>query len=467
MPKGGEATEAVETRRGKGLCGGYRTKPTSGIQVSLFGATRHKKMHNEENKEEVSLEAVLQADNLTAAWRAVKANRGAAGVDGMDVSQTQAHLKEHWAAIAQKLLAGEYRPAAVRAVEIPKPQGGVRVLGIPNVQDRLIQQAIHQKGAPLWEAEFSEHSYGFRPNRSAHDAIRAANGFIKAGKTWVVDIDLKSFFDEVNHDRLMRLVGQKIRDKRLLRLIGDYLRAPMQQPDGQRQKRQKGTPKGGPLSPLLANIYLDELDKELEKCDLSFVRYADDVAIFASSPRSAERILASVVAWIEKHLKVPVNREKSGSGPTDESALLGFRLYSDGRIGVGPKSIRKLKERVLEVWDARQSLTSKQLREQWRQYILGWWNYFKIADWWREVEDLSGWIRRHMRKCFWLRWKTPLGRINALKRLGVKGLSLGIGYTGFGAWAVAHYHAMHQALNNATLNRFGFVIPWDFAEARP
>jgi RNA-directed DNA polymerase len=217
-------------------------------------------MHNEENMEAVTLEAVLQADNLAAAWKAVEANRGAAGVDGMGIQQTQVHWEKHGNTVVQKLLAGEYRPAAVRAVEIPKPQGGVRVLGIPAVQDRVIQQAIHQKLSPLWEAEFSEHSYGFRPNRSAHDAIRAANGFVKAGKTWVVDIDLKSYFDEVNHDRLMRLVGQKIRDKRLLRVIGNYLRAPMQQPDGRRQKRQKGTPQGGPLLPLLANIHLDELD---------------------------------------------------------------------------------------------------------------------------------------------------------------------------------------------------------------
>ena len=424
-------------------------------------------MHNGENREAVSIEAMLQSDNLTAAWRAVKANRGAAGVDGMGVEQTQARLKEHRGPVAQKLRAGEYRPAAVRAVEIPEPQGGVRTLGIPNVQDRLIQQAIHQQLSPLWEAEFSEHSYGFRPDRSAPDAIRAAQGFVKAGKTWVVDIDLKSFFDEVNHDRLMRLVGQKVRDKRLLRLIGNYLRAPMQTPDGRRQKRQKGTPQGGPLSPLLANIYLDELDKELEKRGVSFVRYADDVAIFVSSERSAERILASVVAWIEKHLKVPVNRDKSGSGPTDESALLGFRLYSDGRVGVGPKAIGRLKTKVRELWNAQQSLTSIQLRKQWREYVCGWWNYFQIADWRREVEDLSGWIRRHMRKCFWVRWKTPLGRINALKRLGVQGRSLGLGYTGLGAWAMARHWVMHQALKTSTLNRYGFVVPWDFAEASP
>lgn len=422
-------------------------------------------MHNEENTETVTVESLLHKENLREAWRAVETNRGAAGVDGMDIEHTQEHLRKHWGSIAGKLLEGEYRPAAVRAVEIPKPHGGVRTLGIPNVQDRLIQQAIHQKLSPLWEAEFSEHSYGFRPNRSAHDAIRVAQRYIQDGKRWVVDIDLKSFFDEVNHDRLMRLIGQKVRDKRLLRLIGNYLRAPMQTPDESRSKRRKGTPQGGPLSPLLANIYLDELDKELETRGLSFVRYADDVAIFCSSERSAARILESVINWIEKHLKVPVNREKSGSGPTDESSLLGFRLYADGRIGVSPKAIMKLKSKVRALWESRQNLKSIQLRDQWRRYITGWWNYFKLADRQWEVKGLSGWIRRHMRKCFWLRWSTPRGRINALKRLGVKGHALGIGYTGLGAWRVASTWAMQRALSNATLKRYGFIIPWDFAEA--
>ncbi len=422
-------------------------------------------MHNGENTEAVTMESVLCKENLKAAWRTVETNRGSAGVDGMNVKCTQEHLRKHWKSAAEKLVAGEYRPAAIRAVEIPKPQGGVRTLGIPNVQDRLIQQAIHQKLSPLWETEFSEHSYGFRPDRSAHDAIRAARRYIQDGKRWVVDLDLKSFFDEVNHDRLMRLIGRKVRDKRLLRLIGNYLRASMQAPDGGRQKRRKGTPQGGPLSPLLANIYLDELDKELETRGLSFVRYADDVAIFCSSARSADRVLESVINWIEKHLKVPVNREKSGSGPTDESSLLGFRLYTDGSIGVSPKAIKKLKTRVRELWEARQSLRSVQLRDQWRRYINGWWNYFKLADRQWEVKDLSGWIRRHMRKCFWLRWSTPQGRINALKRLGIKGRPLGIGYTGLGAWRVASTWAMQRALSNATLKRYGFIMPWDFAEA--
>lgn len=424
-------------------------------------------MHNEETTETGTLEAILSRDNLGAAWRAVKANQGAAGIDGMDIERTQAHLKTHWETIEQKLRKGQYDPAAVRAVDIPKPQGGTRTLGIPNVQDRLIQQAIHQQLAPLWEAEFSEHSYGFRANRNAHDAVRAAQGFIRAGKTWVVDIDLKSFFDEVNHDILMRRIGEKVRDKVLLRLIGDYLRAPMQAPDGRKTKRNKGTPQGGPLSPLLANIYLDPLDKELEKRGLSFVRYADDIAIFAASERSAARILESVVRWIEKHLKVPVNREKSKSGPTDESGLLGFRLYANGHLGVNPKAVAKMKDRVRELWNARQNLTSEELRDQWNRYITGWWNYFKLADWQREVTDHSGWIRRHIRKCFWIRWKTPRGRIHALRRLGVKGRALGIGYTGLGAWAVARLWVMHQALKLSTLNRYGFILPWDFAEAQP
>jgi group II intron reverse transcriptase/maturase len=424
-------------------------------------------MHNGENTDAVTMESVLQRENLKAAWQAVETNRGAAGVDGMNIEETKDHLRRYWEGIAVKLTGGDYRPAAVRAVVIPKPHGGTRTLGIPNVQDRLIQQAVHQKLSPLWEAEFSEHSYGFRPGRSAHDAVRAAQAYVQAGKRWVVDIDLKSFFDEVNHDRLMRLVGLKVRDKRLLRLIGNYLRSPMRLADGSQQVRRKGTPQGGPLSPLLANIYLDELDKELEARGLSFVRYADDVAIFTFSERAAARVLESVISWIEKHLKVPVNREKSGIGPTDNSTLLGFRLYEDGRIGISPKAVGKLKARVRELWEARQSLTSVELRDQWRRYIMGWWNYFKLADWRREVNNLSGWIRRHMRKCFWLRWKTPRGRINALKRLGVKGRALGIGYTGLGAWRVASTWSMQQALSNATLKSYGFIIPWTSAGAYP
>jgi RNA-directed DNA polymerase len=423
-------------------------------------------MRNEGDTETATLEAVLSKENMREAWLAVKANGGAPGVDGRDIGATAEHLREHWEDIEAKLLRGEYQPGAVRAVGIPKASGGTRRLGIPNVQDRVVQQAIHRILSPLWEAEFSAHSHGFRPGRSAHDAIREAQGYVREGKTWVVDIDLKGFFDEVNHDILMRRVALKVGDKRLLRLIGEYLRSPMQLPDRSKEKRLKGTPQGGPLSPLLANIYLDPLDKELEGRGLAFVRYADDIAIYASSERAATRILESVTEWIEKHLKVPVNRDKSGSGPTDESALLGFRLGRDGGVSVAPKAVQKLKDEVRRLWDARQNRTSVELRDQWVAFIRGWWEYFRLADSGYEVHDLSGWIRRHMRKCFWLRWKTPKGRINALRRLGVNDRALGIAYTGLGAWAVAQSRPLHHALSNATLRRYGFIIPWDLAGAR-
>lgn len=410
-----------------------------------------------------TLEDVLAAENLNAAWARVKANAGAAGVDGRTVEQTAGLIEAHKDKLLTLLLTGEYRPEAVKAVDIPKANGGVRRLGIPTVLDRWIQQAIHQKLGPLWEAEFSEHSYGFRPNRSAHDAVRAAQAHVRAGKSYVVDIDLKAFFDHVNHDRLMHLVGRNVRDKRVLRLIGEMLRAPMRLSNGQEQARREGTPQGGPLSPLLANIYLHPLDLELEKRGLSFVRYADDIAIFCSSARSAERVLASVTKWIETELKLPVNREKSGSGPSDGSALLGFRLETDGTIRLAPKSVEKLKARVRELWDARQSLTSEELRDQWRSYIDGWWSYCRLTERRWDVTDLSGWIRRHMRKCFWLRWHHPRGRLNALKRLGLRGEILGMAYSAKGAWAIARHWVMQRALRNKTLERHGFTLPWETA----
>jgi len=237
----------------------------------------------------------------------------------------------------------------------------------------------------------------------------------------------------------------------------------MQKADGSQQKREAGTPQGGPLSPLLANIYLDPLDQELEKRGVAFTRYADDIAIYASSPRAAERILESVVKWLKKELGLEINPEKSGSGPIGGSSLLGFRLYEDGRTGVSPKAVKQMKVKVRELWEARQNKTSQELREQWQSYIRGWWNYFQLADWRREVSDLSGWIRRHMRKCFWQRWHHPRGRINALKRLGIKGKILGMAYSGLGAWAIARHLVMQTALKNKTLKRYGFIIPWDFA----
>jgi len=412
---------------------------------------------------EVTLEAVLSRGNLVRAWKAVKRNGGAAGVDRKTIDATWSHLKQHWAGIREKLLAGTYRPAAVLAQEIPKASGGSRLLGIPTVQDRLIQQALHQVLLGAFDGGMSEHSYGFRPGRSAHDAVRAARGYVAQGKVWVVDIDLKSFFDQVNHDRLMHFLRARLTDKRVLGLIARYLRAPMRWSDGREERRERGTPQGGPLSPLLANIYLDPLDKELERRGIAFVRYADDVALFVGSERAAQRVLEGVTAWLRKELGLEVNRDKSGAGPSDRSALLGFRLHADGEVSVAPKALERMKARVRALWDARHPVTREQLRRTWQDYIRGWWNYFCHATRHTEVERLSGWIRRHVRKYFWLRWHNRRGRFNALRRLGVRGRRLQVASSRRGAWRLARHPAVQEALRTRTLTRAGFGLPWALA----
>jgi len=230
---------------------------------------------------------------------------------------------------------------------------------------------------------------------------------------------------------------------------------------GSETARIKGTPQGGPLSPLLANIYLDLLDQELERRSVSFVRYADDIAIYASSPRAAKRILESVIEWLRKELKLEVNLEKSGSGPSDQSTLLGFRIDREGEVGIAPKALEKLQRMVREKWNARQSKTSRELRDQWQRYIAGWWEYFRIATWLRDLTDLSGWIRRHMRKCFWQRWHNPIGRRHALEKLGIKGRGLQVAHSSHGAWRMAKNGHLHRALSNRVLQKYGFALPWE------
>lgn len=400
---------------------------------------------------------------MQQAWKSVKANKGAAGVDRLTIEQTQDHLKQHWNDIRHKIESGEYQPSAVRAVSIPKANGGNRLLGIPTVQDRLIQQALQTVISAELDAQMSPHSYGFRPNRSAHDAVRAASDYVERGKTWVVDIDLKSFFDQVNHDKLMHQLSGKIADKRILKLIGRYLRAPMRQADGSQTKRLRGTPQGGPLSPLLANLYLTPLDQELMQRGIAFVRYADDIALFVSSERAAERVLDSVKAWLRIQLDLEVNEDKSGAGKSDESQLLGFRIHRGGNTAPSPKSLARLKQRVRELWSARQSLTLPELRKQWQDYIRGWWNYFGFANWTWQVKKLSGWIRRHMRKYFWLRWHNRKGRYNALYRLGLRGRVLGMASSRRGAWRMARHFVMQQALTTERLTRNGWSLPWMLA----
>lgn len=413
--------------------------------------------------EEITLEKVLRRETMLQAWKAVKANNGAAGVDRKTIGQTQEQLKQHWIEIRHKLESGEYQPSAVRAVTIAKANGGIRQLGIPTVQDRVIQQALQIVISAAVDIQMSPHSYGFRPNRSAHDALRAARAYVKQGKIWVVDIDLKSFFDQVNHDKLMHQLSGKIADKRILKLIGRYLRAPMRQEDGTQTKRLKGTPQGGPLSPLLANIYLTPLDEELTRRGISFVRYADDIALFASSERAAQRMLTSIKEWLRKQLDLEVNDDKSGSGRSGESQLLGFRIHEDGQTCPSPKSITRLKQKVREIWEVRKSLTLLELRKRWQEYIQGWWNYFGIADMHNEVQKLSGWIRRHIRKYFWLRWHNPRGRFKALHRLGLRGRVLGMASSRRGAWRIAKHFVLHQALTNQRLTQNGLSLPWQLA----
>ena len=406
------------------------------------------------------MEEIVSQSNATKAWQAVKRNKGSAGIDGMTVGQLRDHIRTHWETIRKKLLEGTYVPSPVRRVEIPKPNGGTRLLGIPTVQDRWIQQMLLQVLQPIFDPTFSEHSYGFRPNRGAQGAIKAAQKYVHKGKDWVVDMDITKFFDRVHHDILMSCVAKTIRDKRVLKLVGAYLRAGIMV-EGVIVKSEEGTPQGGPLSPLLANIYLHVLDQELERRGLAFCRYADDCNIYVSSERAAQRILENMSQWIRKHLRLEVNVSKSAAGRPWERKFLGFRINPDGKIAVAPQSLEKLKDKVREMWRGCQSRTSVELRDRWRAYIQGWWAYFHIAEDRRPIYSIEGWIRRHIRKCFWLRWHDSRGRLRHLRALGLKGPGLKVAKTSKGAWGVAKSPSLQTALNNATLRHYGFAMPSD------
>ena len=408
------------------------------------------------------MEQVVRQENATAAWLAVKRNGGAPGIDGMTTQQLRDHVRKHWETIRAKLLSGTYVPSPVRRVEIPKPNGGVRLLGIPTVLDRWIQQMLLQALQPILDPTFSAQSFGFRPGKSAQDAVRAAQNYIQAGKDWVVDMDITKFFDRVNHDILMQRIGQTIRDKRVLRLMGKYLRAGVMI-EGVVQSSEEGTPQGGPLSPLLANIYLDALDRELEGRGLAFSRYADDCNIYVSSQRAAERVLASITEWIKKHLRLEVNATKSGVGRPWERKFLGFRINPQGKIEAAPQSVERFKTKVRELWRSCQSQTSVELRDRWRAYVRGWWGYFRLAEERRNLFGLEGWIRRHIRSCFWQRWDNWRGRLRKLRSLGLSGRLLKVAHSSKGAWRIAASPSLQTALSNAVLRRYGFWMPSDLA----
>lgn len=409
------------------------------------------------------MERALGAANWEAALSAVERNAGAPGPDGMKTGELREHLAKHGAGIKAKLLQGSFEPGAARRKEIPKPNGGTRPLSIPNVLDRFVQQLLLQVMQPLFEPHFSEHSHGFRPGRSAHGAIGAAQGHAREGRTWVVDMDITQFFDHVNHDILMRQVSRLVKDKRVLQLIGRFLRAGIVLPEGCQVRNTEGTPQGGPLSPLLANIYLDKLDKEIERRGLKHVRYADDCNIYVSSQRAAQQVLRKISQWISRHLRLEVNAQKSGIGRVWERKFLGFILTGALLIGVSSQALAKFKDQVRSKWDARQALSSEQLRDQWSDYQRGWWAYYRRAEDRRSITDLSGWIRRHMRKCFWQRWHSASGRKAALARLGIPAPRRDIAHSSHGAWAMGRHPVINEALKNNVLKRYGLITPSDLA----
>lgn len=416
---------------------------------------------------EKGLDAILAPENLRAAYLKVKANRGAAGVDGIGTGELAAHIREHWPGIEEKLRAGTYQPGLLKPVAIPKAGGGERELSIPTTQDRLIQQAIAQPLAEVFDPLFSKHSYGYRRGKSAHEAVRKMKYFVTAkGKRWVVDVDIHRFFDEVSHDILMHRTSREVKDKKVLRLIGSYLRTGKLVNNRKIRHTGKGIAQGGPLSPLLGNIYLNPLDWELEARGVSFARYADDITLYVESREEGERLLAEIVEWIEQKLKLRVNRKKSGVRPPEEGNFLGYRMEQGGKLALSRKSVEAFKAEVRHLLDARRPWRWEELKRRWQDYVRGWSQYFGLTEWY-EPENLSRWCRRHLRKLCWLRWHNWKGRRKALIRLGAKPYHVKAAHSSRGAWRMAKHGALQTVLNNQRLRDWGFITPADLVGTTP
>jgi len=387
-------------------------------QMEMFVASR---LAERLGGSERLLERIVERRNMLRAMNRVIANKGAPGIDGMTTSQLKGYLKRHWRKIKQDLLNGDYRPLPVRRKEIDKPDGGVRLLGIPTVLDRCIQQAIAQVVEQIWDPTFSECSYGFRPGRSAHDAVSTAKGYLLDGYTHVVDMDLSKFFDRVNHDRLMSRLATKVRDKRVLKLIRRYLTAGTMI-GGLVSPGIEGTPQGGPLSPLLSNSVLDELDKELEKRGHKFVRYADDFRIYCKSLKAAERVDRSIKRFIAVKLKLKVNEEKSAVSRPWLRKFLGFTFISmcgQTKIRIHRKTISRFKARVRELTDRNSGKSLDWIIKELNQYLIGWWNYYRLTEARHIFKSLKVWIVRRLRCLVWKQWKNPRTRVRNLEKLGI------------------------------------------------
>jgi RNA-directed DNA polymerase len=403
------------------------------------------------------MEEACERENCKRALARVKANKGSAGVDGMTVQQLPEHLKQHWPAIREQLLSGTYRPQPVKRVEIPKPGGGVRKLGIPAVLDRFIQQAVMQVLQRRWDRTFSEHSYGFRPGRSAHQAVEQAQQYIAAGYRWVVDLDLEKFFDRVNHDRLMAKIAARVSDKRLLKLIRAFLTAGVME-GGLVNPVDEGTPQGGPLSPLLSNIVLDEFDRELERRGLRFARYADDSNIYVRSRRAGERVMESLRRFITTKLKLKVNEQKSAVARPWKRKFLGFSFTSAGapKRRIAPHAVDRFKQRVRELTSRTRGVSIDRMAKDLTRYLRGWLGYFGKCETPGVLNGLEQWVRRRLRSAIWKQWKRGAVRFAELRKRGVgsdlAGQTVGSAH---GPWRLANSPALAIALPNAYFDSLG------------
>ncbi|MGF6154771.1 RNA-directed DNA polymerase [Pseudomonas fluorescens] len=405
------------------------------------------------------MERVLAPANLKRAYQRVVSNKGAPGADGMTVDQLAGYVKQYWPILKTRLLAGEYHPQGVRAVDIPKSQGGTRQLGIPCVVDRLIQQALLQQLTPIFEPLFSDYSYGFRPGRSAHQAIETARDHVAAGHRWCVELDLEKFFDRVNHDVLMAHVARQIEDKRVLTLIRRYLEAGTMS-GGLVSRRQEGTPQGGPLSPLLSNILLNELDRELERRGHRFVRYADDANIYVRSHRAGERVMASVERFLTQRLKLTLNREKSRVARPWACDYLGYGMswHKQPKLRVASISLHGLRDRLRELLRRVRAHSMRYIVEQMTPVLRGWAGYFKLSQSKRPLEELDGWVRHKLRCVIWRQWKRPSTRARNLIRLGIdEARAWKSAVNGRGPWWNSGASHMNQALPKKLWDRLGLV----------
>lgn len=405
------------------------------------------------------LEEILDRDNMNKAYKKVKSNKGKPGIDGMTADELLPFLKENGDRIKQAIMEGTYSPKPVRRVEIPKPDGGVRLLGIPTVLDRVIQQAIAQVLSPIYEKEFSDNSYGFRPGRNARQAVRKCKEYIDAGCQWTVDIDLAKYFDTINHDKLMRLLSKRIKDGRVLSLLRKYLQSGVMI-NGVVIDTEEGTPQGGNISPLLSNIILNELDKELTKRGLKFCRYADDCNIYVKSRKAAERVMASITRFLEEELRLKVNKEKSAVDRPWKLKFLGFSFYrkkGETGIRVHPQSVIKLKAKLKAVTGRSNAMGVKERIVKLKQIITGWVNYFGIADMGSLVKELDEWLRRRIRMCYWKRWKKIKTRHDNLVKLGIdRHKAWEYANTRKGYWRISNSPILARTLTNERLKKQGF-----------